>query len=158
MTKKEKRTVKIFLAAYLYVHHTEDAMEICSLLGILPKTLDEYVKSSYWTQSLNMWGNSKNGIPTGEKYEYQVRKSRGSKGYKKEKPNLYQQQGGKCAGCQDQLGERHLTIDHIVSLADGGTHDTENLQLLCYSCNSLKGSESDESLREKLVLMGIVLD
>lgn len=29
-------------------------------------------------------------------------------------------------------------VDHIVPLAVGGTHDTENLQPLCHSCHSRK--------------------
>lgn len=31
-----------------------------------------------------------------------------------------------------------LTVDHIVPLAKGGTHDVDNLAVLCRACNSRK--------------------
>lgn len=34
-----------------------------------------------------------------------------------------------------------LTIDHIHPEFHGGSHDPENLQLLCRSCNSSKGAK-----------------
>lgn len=33
-----------------------------------------------------------------------------------------------------------LAIDHIFALANGGTNELDNLQLLCRSCNSSKGA------------------
>jgi hypothetical protein len=33
-----------------------------------------------------------------------------------------------------------LTVDHVVAVANGGTDDDDNLQLLCRSCNSRKGT------------------
>ncbi len=40
-----------------------------------------------------------------------------------------------CAYC----GSREKpTIDHIVSLIDGGTNDIDNLQVLCHGCNASK--------------------
>jgi len=44
-------------------------------------------------------------------------------------------QQGVCAACgEDSL----LTKDHIVPLSKGGTHNPDNLQGLCKSCNSRK--------------------
>ncbi|MFF1597681.1 HNH endonuclease [Streptomyces mirabilis] len=31
-----------------------------------------------------------------------------------------------------------LTVDHVIPLAKGGTHDRANLRVLCRSCNSRK--------------------
>jgi hypothetical protein len=50
---------------------------------------------------------------------------------------------GKCAGCTVDIAlelnaDGH--IDHIVSLAKGGTNDLVNLQLLCDECNLAKSS------------------
>ncbi len=33
------------------------------------------------------------------------------------------------------------TIDHKIPLAEGGTHVTENLRLVCFACNKKKGKK-----------------
>jgi len=45
--------------------------------------------------------------------------------------------GGKCCSCGTT---EKLSIDHIVSVANGGGNELDNLQPLCVSCNSKKGS------------------
>ena len=65
---------------------------------------------------------------------------------------LYGEQEGHCAGCATHFEARHLTIDHIIARAKGGTDHIENLQLLCGSCNSIKGDRGMEYLRVKLQL------
>lgn len=50
-------------------------------------------------------------------------------------------QKGKCAACRVKLlleGKGKYHIDHIISLAKGGTNDKYNLQILCPSCNLSK--------------------
>lgn len=39
---------------------------------------------------------------------------------------------------EPKLDTSHLTIDHIRPLADGGTNDLSNLQVLCRDCNLKK--------------------
>lgn len=41
-----------------------------------------------------------------------------------------------CAKCGST---KDLTLDHIISLANGGTNDAANAQVLCRKCNSQKG-------------------
>ena len=65
---------------------------------------------------------------------------------------LYGLQGGNCAGCDTHFGVRHLEVDHIISRAKGGTDHLENLQLLCGSCNRIKGDRGMEYLKVKLQL------
>lgn len=48
-----------------------------------------------------------------------------------------QRDGFCCAHCS---AVADLTIDHIAALANDGTNDIDNLQLLCRSCNSRKGA------------------
>lgn len=52
---------------------------------------------------------------------------------------LYKQQRGRCAYCRVPL-KRKFHIDHIVSLADGGSNWPSNLQLCCQPCNSRKSA------------------
>ncbi|WP_375143272.1 HNH endonuclease [Pelagibacterium sp. H642] len=59
-------------------------------------------------------------------------------------------QHGRCAYCQRRLttstrpGGRPYwnteTIEHLQRRAEGGTDRLENLALVCYECNSLRGS------------------
>ena len=43
---------------------------------------------------------------------------------------------GRCMKCGSK---KNLEIDHVVPLARGGSNRLENLQLLCQSCNRMKG-------------------
>ena len=65
---------------------------------------------------------------------------------------LYGEQGGHCAGCNTHFESRHLEVDHIVAQANGGTEHISNLQLLCGSCNRIKGNRGMEYLIVKLQL------
>ncbi len=42
---------------------------------------------------------------------------------------------------------RQVHLDHIVSLADGGSNDPTNFQLLCSKCNLEKRSTSETTDR-----------
>lgn len=44
----------------------------------------------------------------------------------------------RCLSCGEQ---KELTVDHVVSLKDGGSNTIDNLQPLCRSCNSRKGAK-----------------
>ena len=66
--------------------------------------------------------------------------------------HLYGEQGGHCAGCDTHFQARNLEVDHIIAKGKGGTDHMENLQLLCASCNRIKGDRGMEYLRLKLQL------
>jgi 5-methylcytosine-specific restriction endonuclease McrA len=48
--------------------------------------------------------------------------------------------GNKCLRCGRE--DVKLTADHVVPVAKGGTSDIDNIQPLCYSCNSSKGAKT----------------
>ncbi len=68
------------------------------------------------------------------------------------KQKLYGEQEGNCAGCNTHFEARNLEVDHIIAQQKGGTDHIENLQLLCGSCNRIKGNRGMEYLRIKLQL------
>lgn len=47
---------------------------------------------------------------------------------------IMEAQHGKCAYCRKIVGKKYH-VDHIRSVAKGGTNDRRNLQILCPSCN-----------------------
>ena len=65
---------------------------------------------------------------------------------------LYGQQAGYCAGCGTHFELRNLEVDHIIARARGGTDHIGNLQLLCGSCNRIKGDRGMEYLTGRLQL------
>ena len=73
-----------------------------------------------------------------------------------DKELLYRSQNGKCKGCKYDLPLHVLTIDHITPRSRGGQDAIGNLQLLCHTCNAIKGNRGLEYLREELHRRGIL--
>ena len=71
--------------------------------------------------------------------------------YQTHKPELFGRQQGRCNGCQYEFLYRNLTVDHIVPQSTVQDDRIENLQLLCASCNSIKGTGSHDELKQKLI-------
>ena len=66
------------------------------------------------------------------------------------KQRLYKQQEGKCNACGREFEIWNLEIDHIIPSSKGGGDYYENYQLLCSSCNRIKGDRPMEYLRLKI--------
>ena len=66
------------------------------------------------------------------------------------KERLYKEQNGLCNACGTKFDLWNLEIDHIIPQAKGGGHYYENYQLLCGSCNNIKGDRPMEYLRLKI--------
>lgn len=49
-------------------------------------------------------------------------------------------QKGKCAMCRVSLSRVIKHVDHIIALANGGSNERRNLQVLCQSCNCSKNA------------------
>ena len=66
------------------------------------------------------------------------------------KQRLYKEQNGRCNSCGEEFKIWNLEIDHIVPKTKGGGDYYENYQLLCGSCNRIKGDRPMEYLRMKI--------
>ena len=60
---------------------------------------------------------------------------------------LRRAQGGRCVYCWVRVRAGLSHIDHVVPIAQGGTNDVDNLQLLCPGCNLRKGDRNDTEFR-----------
>ena len=65
-------------------------------------------------------------------------------------------QEGVCKGCDNHFQIRHMDLDHVIPKAEGGPDSDENLQLLCSSCNRIKGKKSMEELKSRLKELKII--
>ena len=61
--------------------------------------------------------------------------------------SLNREQRGLCVYCRAKLRISH--IDHIVPVAQGGTNERANLQLLCSGCNLRKSDRNDAEFRAR---------
>lgn len=59
----------------------------------------------------------------------------------KVRARVLERDGFKCRRCGNGPTEGPLEVDHIVSVAEGGTADESNLQTLCRKCNKGKGAD-----------------
>lgn len=48
--------------------------------------------------------------------------------------------GRRCVYCGTGLGLENATLDHVIPLSRGGSHQPGNLVAACHSCNQRKGS------------------
>ena len=70
--------------------------------------------------------------------------------YRQNKHVLFGQQEGVCNGCRTEFPFRIFEVDHVIPQSRGGTDHLENLQLLCPSCNRIKGNRPMEYLMAQL--------
>lgn len=63
---------------------------------------------------------------------------------------IFRMQKGMCAYCRVSLKKVRTHVDHIISLARGGTNNRSNLQILCQSCNLTKSARDPIEFAQSL--------
>ena len=88
-------------------------------------------------------------------------------GYEIPLMEVYKRDDGKCYLCGKQtdwndyrivngykvVGNDYPTRDHVIALANGGTHTWDNVRLACHRCNSAKSDLQLASLRRSTALL-----
>lgn len=109
----------------------------CGRLTMNPSRCD--VHQTEWLQARQRQRDAERGSASQRGYDSKYRRIRAQvlKGWRA-------QHGDRCPGWQvPEHAATDLTVDHIVTLVEGGTHRRENLRILCRSCNSRRGSKPD---------------
>ena len=73
-----------------------------------------------------------------------------SLGKKEMKKKLFGEQAGLCNGCKKTFDYVNLEMDHIIPRNKHGGNHPQNMQLLCGSCNRIKGDRPMEYLKLRL--------
>lgn len=60
---------------------------------------------------------------------------------------LYENYGKRCKYCHKKLDINNLVIDHIIPVAKGGASNLDNLQIICNTSNSMKGSLDEKNFQ-----------
>ena len=70
--------------------------------------------------------------------------------YRKQKHDLSGRQEGKWTGCSLDFQYKIMEVDYMVLRSRGGSGHADNLQLLCPSCNRIKGDRDMAYLLARL--------
>lgn len=92
------------------------------------------IKSTTQTPKRN-WGNGRKGF--------------GGRSWRKLKDEILARDNYTCQCC-GRIGGK-LELDHIINLASGGTHNKDNLQILCYDCHKTKTQTESTGGGQKFV-------
>lgn len=60
---------------------------------------------------------------------------------------LYNSYGTQCKYCNKKIDVNTLVIDHIIPISKGGTSNIDNLQIICSTSNSMKGSLDENNFK-----------
>ncbi|MCU0537603.1 MAG: HNH endonuclease [Hydrococcus sp. Prado102] len=63
------------------------------------------------------------------------------------KKYVFDRDNYQCQSCGKNNQQTTLNIDHIISLAKGGSNDISNLQTLCRDCNQQKKHHFDSRFK-----------
>lgn len=103
----------------------------------------KYNRSEKGQRTMKIWNNSKAGKESNQKRHGRRRAKKNS--VKNEQINLkivMLAQSNTCLGCNTSFDLIKPTLDHIIPISKGGPHSQANVQFLCKSCNSRKGTKS----------------
>lgn len=116
---------------------------------LLKKTKERYEKNKKHIALINKKWKEKNKEKCNfirQQYKHRKRSAEGSFSFEQWE-ELKKKHNYKCVWCKKAEPEIKLEADHIIPLSKNGTNYISNIQPLCRSCNSSKGSKlQDEDI------------
>jgi 5-methylcytosine-specific restriction endonuclease McrA len=70
----------------------------------------------------------------------QVSAGHDDRAYRRQRSAVIAEAAGRCEIRGPHCSTIATTVDHVVALIDGGTHDRANLRAACAACNSAGGA------------------
>lgn len=71
---------------------------------------------------------------------------------------VFESYGQKCKYCDKILTVKTMVVDHIIPLSKGGESSISNLQIICKTSNSMKGSLTEQNYKLLLEWLETVPD
>jgi len=131
LTKKRGLTTKETDSYSLIGFEELKSAEIEELISICQNRIDEYIES----RGGKIWAHrSKSSGYVSGSLRY----------------NLLKKAKFRCELCGTPADQKALEVDHIIPRNKGGSDDSSNLQILCYSCNASKRDTDDTDFRGML--------
>ena len=100
--------------------------------------IDHYWSSQDKVDILNLIERSKSHYIEIETYEFKRLEACKYTSNPTVRKKIFKRDGRICKHCKTN---KNLTLDHIIPISKGGQNILENLQILCKSCNSKKGTK-----------------
>jgi ATP adenylyltransferase len=131
LTKNRGLTTKETDSYSLINFEELESAEIEELMSICQNRIDEYIES----RGGKIWAHrSKSSGYISGSLRY----------------NLLKKAKFRCELCGTPADQKALEVDHIIPRNKGGSDDSSNLQILCYSCNASKRDTDDTDFRGML--------
>lgn len=70
-----------------------------------------------------------------------------------QKKTIYANGNGRCGICGKPIDFKNMTVDHKISISQGGTDDIENLQPAHLWCNRIKNGLTMPELIERISII-----
>ena len=158
---KNVHILKCLWATHLYLTFSTADADIAKAINVSVRKLQFLKRTPYWDQAMRFWNPDYQPSEDKSKPTPQPPSPEGQQTLRRFdksaiKTELYESQNGVCNGCRIKFPFRNMTIDHIQPQSRGGSDSPDNLQLLCYTCNSTKGVKTHAELLELLQAQGVI--
>lgn len=114
-----------------------DVVKFANLLHALEKHLRPRAHTDYQRSLVEKMSELRNGLHAFAQSKPIYRPLTGSKRLAEKRRTIFQRDGYVCQHCWQYKSEDELEMQHIVPIAEGGSHHPHNLTTVCHDCHQL---------------------